>query len=127
MMAKILVVEDNPANAQLTLRRLARKGHEVSLAVDGLAALRFVEDVHPDLVLLDLNLPGLDGWECARRLREGECTASLPIIALSAHAMAEDRLRALAVGCDAYFSKPVDYDALDGAIRRLVVRRMECP
>jgi two-component system cell cycle response regulator DivK len=121
-MAKILLVEDNELNRDMLSRRLQRKGHEVLLAADGMQALLMAESETPDLVLLDMSLPVIDGWETARRLKESPTTAGVPLIALTAHAMAGDRERALAAGCDDYDTKPVDFPQLLTKIEALLAR-----
>ncbi len=118
-MAKILIVEDNEMNRDMLQRRLSRKGFEVSIAVDGEAGLDQAAAERPDLILLDLSLPGIDGWETARRLKAGD-TKAIPIIALTAHAMAGDREKALAAGCDDYDTKPVELPRLLGKIEKLL-------
>lgn len=109
---KILLVEDNDMNRDMLSRRLERRGYDVELAVDGLEALNRVGSAAPDLILLDMSLPLLDGWEVAQRVRADPSTASIPIIALTAHAMAGDRERALQAGCDDYDTKPIDLPRL---------------
>jgi two-component system cell cycle response regulator DivK len=121
-MAKILLVEDNELNRDMLSRRLQRRGHEVLLAADGMQALLMAESETPDLVLLDMSLPVIDGWETARRLRESPTTARVPLIALTAHAMAGDRERALAAGCDDYDTKPIDFPQLLAKIDALLAR-----
>lgn len=106
-MTKILLVEDNEMNRDMLSRRLMRRGFEVEVAVDGGAGLALAQEHHPDLVLLDMSLPVLDGWEVARRLKAAPETAGIPIIALTAHALSGDRDKALAAGCDDYDTKPV--------------------
>jgi two-component system cell cycle response regulator DivK len=120
---KILLVEDNEMNRDMLVRRLKRHGLEVVEAVDGRQALRLATSEEPDLVLMDLNLPGMDGWEATRRLRADETTRYIPIIALTAHAMSGDRERALQVGCDDYEPKPVDLSQLLTKIKRLAGRQ----
>ena len=122
-MARILLVEDNELNRDMLSRRLQRKGHQVLLAADGMQALLMAESEVPDLVLLDLSLPVIDGWETARRLKSSPTTARVPLIALTAHAMAGDRERALACGCDEYDTKPIDFPQLLGKIERLLAAR----
>ena len=122
-MAKILIVEDNEMSRDMLSRRLARRGHEVIVAVDGEEALRRALDDAPDLVLMDLSLPDLDGWEATRRIRRLEATRSLPVIALTAHAMQGDRERALEAGADDYDTKPVDLPRLLGKIEALLEER----
>jgi CheY-like chemotaxis protein len=114
-MTRILYVEDNEDNVYMLRRRLERKGLEVVVANDGKAGIAAAERERPDLILMDLSLPGIDGWEAARRLKSSPDTQAIPIIALSAHAMTGDRERALAAGCDDYDTKPVD-------LRRLIAK-----
>jgi CheY-like chemotaxis protein len=111
-MAKILLVEDNEMNRDMLSRRLQRKGHEVLLAADGMQGILMAESHAPDLILLDMSLPVIDGWEAARRLKASEATKDVPVIALTAHAMSGDREKALAAGCDDYDTKPVDFAQL---------------
>ncbi len=108
-MTKILYVEDNPDNIYMLERRLKRRGYEVVIAQDGETGLVMAAAELPNLILMDLDLPGIDGWEATRRLKRGETTAHIPVIALSAHAMAEHRARALEAGCDDVATKPVDF------------------
>jgi CheY-like chemotaxis protein len=117
---KILLVEDNEMNRDMLSRRLARRGYQVAIAVDGQEALDAAGSAAPDLILMDMGLPVIDGWEVARRLKAAPATASIPIIALTAHAMASDRARALEAGCDDYDTKPVDLPRLLGKIEALV-------
>jgi CheY-like chemotaxis protein len=121
-MAKILLVEDNDMSRDMLSRRLQRKGHELLLAGDGMQAILMAESETPDLILLDMSLPVIDGWEAARRLKASPTTASVPIIALTAHAMAGDREKALAAGCDDYDTKPVDFALLLAKIDALLGR-----
>ena len=121
-MARILLVEDNDLNRDMLSRRLQRKGHEVLMAADGMQGLLMAESETPDLVLLDMSLPVIDGWEAARRLKASSATAHVPIIALTAHAMSGDRERAIAAGCDDYDTKPVDFPQLLAKIDKLVGR-----
>ena len=107
-MAKILVVEDNELNRDMLSRRLQRRGYEVVMAVDGQEGVALAHSEAPDLILMDMSLPVLDGWEATRRLKAAPETKSIPIIALTAHAMAGDRDQALAAGCDDYDAKPID-------------------
>ncbi len=116
-MARILLVEDNEMNRDMLSRRLGRKGYEVEVAVDGRAGLERVLAGGFDLVLMDMSLPELDGWEATKRIRSDPRGASIPIIALTAHAMPGDREKALAAGCDDYDSKPVEFDRLLGKIQ----------
>ena len=119
-MARILLVEDNELNRDMLSRRLVRKGFEVVTAVDGGEGLSRARSESPDLILMDLNLPVMDGWEVARQLKADGGTRPIPIIALSAHAMAEHRDRALEAGCDDFDTKPVDLARLLGKIERLL-------
>lgn len=116
---KILLVEDNEMNRDMLSRRLKRRGYEVVIAIDGQAALDVLTGEIPDLVLMDMSLPVLDGWETTRRMKADPRTATIPVIALTAHAMAEDRERALAAGCDDFDTKPVDLERLVDKIEAL--------
>ena len=111
-MAKILLVEDNELNRDMLKRRLERRGHEISIAVDGAEGVEKATNEKPDLILMDLNLPILDGWEATRHLKSDPATKTIPIIALTAHAMSDDRQRALDAGCDEYETKPVELPRL---------------
>ncbi len=111
-MPKILLVEDNEMNRDMLSRRLARKGYEVLLAVDGGQGVALAQQETPDLILMDMSLPVLDGWEATRQLKEANATKAIPIIALTAHAMSGDREKALAAGCDDYDTKPVELPRL---------------
>jgi CheY-like chemotaxis protein len=115
-MAKLLIVEDNELNRDMLSRRLIRRGYDVVLAVDGAQGLAMAGSEHPDLILLDMSLPVLDGWEVARRIKAGEETRSIPIVALTAHAMAGDEARARSAGCDDFDTKPIDIERLLGKI-----------
>ena len=119
-MARILLVEDNEANRDMLCRRLQRRGFEVVMAGDGDEGLEKARSLAPDLVLLDLGLPMLDGWTVARVLKAEVATSSIPVIALTAHAMTGDRERALAAGCDEFATKPVDFEALLAAMGTLL-------
>lgn len=111
-MARILLVEDNELNRDMLSRRLLRAGHSVSIAVDGQEAIDKATAEAPEVVLMDLSLPVIDGWEATRRLRADPATAGLRIIALTSHAMSGDREKALAAGCDDYDTKPLDLPRL---------------
>ena len=113
---KILYVEDNEDNVYVVQQRLARAGYAVVVAPDGEHGLAMAEAERPDLILMDLSLPGLDGWEVTRRLKSAPATTHIPIIALTAHAMTGDRDKALAAGCDDYDTKPVDFARLRAKI-----------
>jgi CheY-like chemotaxis protein len=118
--ARILLVEDNEMNRDMLSRRLVRNGHAVLLATDGQMAVEMARAEQPDVVLMDLSLPVIDGWEATRRLRADPATAGLRVIALTSHAMAGDRERALAAGCDDYDTKPLDLPRLLGKIAALL-------
>ncbi len=119
-MPTILLVEDHEEIWDFLSRRLKRRGYDVRLAHDGAAAVERAREDRPDVVLLDMNLPVLDGWTAARTLKQDAATARIPIIALTAHAMAGDREKALEAGCDDYDTKPVDLDRLLGKIQTLL-------
>ncbi len=119
-MTKILVVEDNEMNRDMLSRRLMRKGYEVIIALDGEEGMAKAQAEVPDLILMDMSLPVLDGWEATRRLKAAPETHAIPIIALTAHAMAGDREQALAAGCDDYDSKPIEFQQLLGKIEALL-------
>ena len=120
-MAKLLLVEDNEDNRDMLSRRLIRKGYEVALAKDGAEGVALAADC-PDLILMDMSLPVLDGWEATRRIKAAPETASVPIIALTAHAMSGDREKAEAAGCDDYDTKPVELPRLLAKIEALLVK-----
>jgi CheY-like chemotaxis protein len=119
-MPKILIVEDNEENRDSLARRLERRGYSVILAVDGGAGVTKAQDEHPDVILMDLNLPDVDGWEATRIIKANSQTASIPVIALTAHAVAGDEQRALQAGCNDYHSKPVEFTRLLGQIEALL-------
>jgi CheY-like chemotaxis protein len=119
-MHKILLVEDNEMNRDMLSRRLERKGYRVVIAVDGQSGVEMAGAEAPDLVLMDMSLPMLDGWEATRRLKADPATAHLPVIALTAHAMSGDREKALAAGCDDYDTKPIELARLLGKIEVLL-------
>lgn len=121
-MAKILLVEDNEDNWDMLSRRLTRKGFEVVLAHDGAAGLAMARNENPDLILMDMSLPVLDGWEATRQLKADTDLQQIPVIALTAHAMASDREKALAAGCDDYDTKPIELPRLLGKIQQLLDR-----
>ena len=111
-MTKILLVEDNEMNRDMLSRRLERKGYAVAMALDGEQALTMAVSENPALILMDMSLPVLDGWEATRRLKAAPGTKSIPIIALTAHAMASDEQRAREAGCDDFDTKPIDFARL---------------
>ncbi len=119
-MAKILLVEDNEMNRDMLSRRLLRRGFDVVMAADGQEGVTLAGSLAPDLILLDMSLPVMDGWEAARRLKAEPGTAGIPIIALTAHAMAGDREKALEAGCDDYDTKPVELKRLLDKIAQLL-------
>jgi CheY-like chemotaxis protein len=121
-MARILLVEDNEMNRDMLSRRLLRKGFEVVLAEDGALGVQRAGSEAPALILMDMSLPVIDGWEATRRIKADPATAAIPVIALTAHAMAEDRDKALAAGCDDYDTKPIDLDRLLGKINAWLSR-----
>ena len=114
---KILYVEDNDDNVYMLKPRLERKGYEVLIAVDGKEGIYLAKNRNPDLILMDLDLPIIDGWEASKQLKEDTNTKHIPIIALSARVMEEDRIRAIDAGCDDFDSKPVDFNSLMAKIR----------
>ena len=126
-MTKILLVEDNEMNRDMLSRRLERKGFEIVLAVDGAAGVEMVTSHTPDLVLMDMSLPVLDGWEATRRLKADPATRHVPVIALTAHAMSSDRGKAMEAGCDDYDTKPIDLPRLLGKIEALLARGASIP
>jgi CheY-like chemotaxis protein len=119
---KILLVEDNEMNRDMLARRLQRRGFEVVVAVDGMEGIVLAASEAPDTILMDMSLPELDGWEATRRLKSAPSTRSIPVIALTAHAMSGDRDRALAAGCDDYETKPIDLSRLVAKIQALHAR-----
>lgn len=119
-MAKILLVEDNEMNRDMLSRRLERRGFQIAIAVDGAQGVAMAESESPDLILLDMSLPVIDGWEAARLLKAKPHTRSIPIIALTAHAMAGDREKALEAGCDDYDTKPIELPRLLDKISALL-------
>jgi CheY-like chemotaxis protein len=121
-MAKILLVEDNEMNRDMLSRRLLRKGYEVVMAVDGEQAVAMAQSEKPDLILMDMSLPIIDGWEATRRVKAAETSSHIPIIALTAHAMSGDRERALGAGCDDYDTKPIEMPRLLDKIDALLAR-----
>jgi CheY-like chemotaxis protein len=119
-MSKILLVEDNEMNRDMLSRRLERRGYEVIIAVDGESGLALAASEVPDLILMDMSLPILDGWEASRRLKADGATQHIPVIALTAHAMSSDRNKALEAGCDDYDTKPVELPRLLEKIEALL-------
>ena len=119
-MKRILIVEDNELNRDVLSRRLRRHGYDVLTAAAGLEGLRLACDACPDLILMDLAMPDIDGWECTRRLKAEPATAAIPVIALTAHAMVGDRQKALDAGCDDFDTKPIDFAGLLERMNRLL-------
>jgi CheY-like chemotaxis protein len=119
-LSKILLVEDNEMNRDMLSRRLERKGYEVVIAVDGQAGVDMASSANPDLILMDLSLPVMDGWEATRRIKADAATQGIPVIALTAHAMAGDEQKAREAGCDDYDTKPVELNRLLGKITSLL-------
>ncbi|NWJ47335.1 MAG: response regulator [Chloroflexi bacterium] len=122
-MVKILLVEDNEMNRDMLSRRLERKGYEVIHAVDGGQGLTVAGVEQPDLILMDMSLPVLDGWEATRRLKSNPATRKIPVIALTAHAMSGDREKALEAGCDDYDTKPIELPRLLDKMRLLLGKK----
>jgi two-component system, cell cycle response regulator DivK len=121
-MAKILIVEDNEMNRDMLSRRLARRGYEIVMAVDGQAGIATAKAENPDLIVMDMSLPVVDGWEATRRLKAAADTRTIPVIGLTAHAMAGDREKAIEAGCDDYDTKPVELPRLLQKIEALLAR-----
>lgn len=119
-MPKILLVEDNEMNRDMLSRRLARNGFDIAIAVDGKQGVEMAMSERPDLILMDMSLPVMDGWEATRCVKENPATRAIPVIALTAHAMAADKDKAVAAGCDDFDTKPVDLPRLLGKIRSLL-------
>jgi len=119
-MAKILLVEDNEMNRDMLSRRLERRGYEVVIAVDGQQGVDLAQSASPDLILMDMSLPVIDGWEATRQLKSMAAMKSVPIIALTAHAMSGDREKALEAGCNDYDTKPIELPRLLGKIEALL-------
>ena len=124
-MKRILIVEDNEMNRDVLSRRLRRHGYEVLIATAGLDGLRLAREARPDLILMDLGMPDIDGWECTRRLKAEHLTTAIPVIALTAHAMLGDRQKALEAGCDDFDTKPIDFPGLLERMNRLLTHALE--
>lgn len=122
-MPKILLVEDNELNRDMLSRRLQRRGFEIITAVDGEKGIALAASEMPDLILMDISLPGLNGWEATKQIKRNRVTAPIPIIALTAHAMSGDREKTLEAGCDEYETKPVELEVLLSKIQTLLSRR----
>jgi two-component system, cell cycle response regulator DivK len=126
-MAKILLVEDNEMNRDMLSRRLLRKGYEVAIAVDGQQGVDMAVSETPDVILMDMSLPVIDGWEATRRIKADAALQAIPVIALTAHAMAGDREQALGAGCDDYDTKPIELPRLLEKIEAQLVRVGKTP
>lgn len=126
-MATLLLVEDNEMNRDMLSRRLQRKGYEVLMAVDGGEGVAMARSNKPDLILMDMSLPVMDGWEATRQLKGDADTRAIPVIALTAHAMSGDREKALEAGCDDYDTKPIEFARLLGKIESLLAKRATTP
>ncbi len=122
-MPRILLVEDNEMNRDMLSRRLVRKGYDVIAARSGEEALSLAVSELPELILMDVGLPGVDGWEATRRLKADDATSGIPVIALTAHALNTDRDRAFQVGCDEYETKPIEFNNLLAKMEQLLARR----
>lgn len=122
-MPKILLVEDNEMNRDMLSRRLLRRGYDVVIAVNGEQGVEFTASESPDLVLMDMSLPLLDGWEATRRIKAAPVTRDVPVIALTAHAMSGDEQKARDAGCNDFDTKPIDFERLVGKIEELLRRR----
>jgi two-component system response regulator len=119
---RILLVEDNELNMDMLRRRLGRLGYEIIGATDGQQSLSMVEEVRPDVILMDMSLPVMDGWTATQHLKNNAATRDIPVIGLSAHAMSEDRIRAFEVGCDEYETKPIHLNRLLEKIEKLTTK-----
>jgi CheY-like chemotaxis protein len=122
-MTKIRLVEDNEMNRDMLSRRLVRKGYEVVMAFDGRQAVELASGENPDLIIMDMSLPVIDGWEATRQVKAAPATRAIPVIALTAHAMAGDRDKAIEAGCDDYDTKPIELPRLLGKITTLLERK----
>ena len=121
-MSRLLLVEDNEMNRDMLTQRLARKGYEITIAVDGIEGVDKAKNDNPDLILMDMSLPNVDGWEATRFIKASEETKHIPVIALTSHAMAGDRERCLEVGCDDFDTKPIEFYRLLSKIETLLGR-----
>ena len=119
-MTKVLLVEDNEMNRDMLSRRLIRRGFDVVFAVNGKQGVELARSEKPDIILMDMSLPVMDGWEATRRVKSDDATRSMPVIGLTAHAMSGDREKAIEAGCDDYDTKPIELDRLIGKIERLL-------
>lgn len=119
-MAKILLVEDDRANREMLARYLTLLGYQILLALDGMQAVRLAHTENPDLILMDMRLPVMDGWEATRQIKAGTVTCTIPVMALTAYAMEDERRRCLEVGCDAYETKPLEFPRLLAKLRSIL-------
>lgn len=119
-MPKILLVEDNEMNRDMLSRRLQKRGYEIVMAFDGEQGVQAAQTTAPDLILMDMSLPVIDGWEATRRIKADPATQNIPVIALTAHAMSDDRAKAMEAGCDEYDTKPIDLERLLPKIQSLL-------
>ena len=126
-MAKVLLIEDNEMNRDMLSRRLIKRGYEVVMAIDGQQGIDMAVSEKPDLILLDMSLPVVDGWEAAKQIKANPLSAKAPLIALTAHAMAADRERAMSAGCDDFDTKPVELPRLLGKMETLLKARGIAP
>jgi two-component system, cell cycle response regulator DivK len=124
-MAKVLLVEDNEMNRDMLFRRLSRRGYNVIFAVDGRQGVEMARSEKPDIILMDMSLPVMDGWEATRRVKSDAEICGVPVIGLTAHAMTGDREKVLEAGCDDYDTKPVELDRLIDKIERLLAERQD--
>ncbi len=124
-MPKILLVEDNEMNRDMLSRRLQKRGYEIVMAFDGAQGVQAAQTTAPDLILMDMSLPLIDGWEATRRIKANPATRHIPIIALTAHAMSDDRAKAMEAGCDEYDTKPIDLERLLPKIQSLLNQTVE--
>jgi two-component system cell cycle response regulator DivK len=122
IMTKILLVEDNETNRDMLMRRLTRRGFSVVTAIDGEQAIAMAHSELPSIILMDMSLPVLDGWEATRRIKNNDALKNIPVIGLTAHAMSGDKERALEAGCDEYATKPIDFEKLLELIARFTSR-----
>jgi CheY-like chemotaxis protein len=122
-MPHILIVEDNPLDADMLSRRLARKGYAVAVADNGEMGIAMARCSRPDLIIMDMGLPVIDGWEATRRLKASPETAAVPVVALTAHAMTEDRQKCLDAGCDGYEPKPLEFGRLVACMEQLLKKK----
>jgi len=116
-MIKVLLVEDNEMNRDMLSRRLVKRGYEVVIAVNGLEGVSMAKAERPDLILMDMSLPEMDGWEATKEIKKDAAISGIPVIALTAHAMSGDREKAMEAGCDDYETKPIEFDRLLGKIK----------